>query len=432
MSRPQLIIFGAIGVIVLIALLTITGVLPGFKERPPDPFTLIIWGPEDEPALWETIGQTYNEEMAQSATIEYVKKDPKTYELELLNALAAGRGPDVFFLEDTTLKSYRDKISPLPEGSLGYQKKDIKNAFADGAANVITDDSGALLATPLSLDTLALFYNKDYLNAANIPAPPQTWEELMDQVRMLTKLSAVGGIQRSAIALGTAANIAHAADIFAALIYQSGGTFVDPTGERSAINGPAAISALAFYTSFSDSTRKTYTWNAFFEPSLQAFAKGDTAMAIGYAADVPGVAAENPQLNFDVAPLPQAKGIKTPTTLGRMRLLAIPRTSANKEQAWRFLLWLQSKDIQKTYADAVGLPSARRDLVAAKAPREYLLTFYDQVLSAKTLPVPLGSSLSGVLSDMIDAVSARRLGLEQVIDRAENEIKQLLGEFSQP
>ncbi len=422
MNRPQFIIFGAIGVITLVAILLTTGIVPGLKERPPELFTLSIWGSEDEPELWQTIGQTYHEEVSPSATVEYIKKDPQTYETELLNALAAGRGPDVFLLEDTTLKNYQDKIYPLPDGSLDYQERDLKNVFADGALNAITDDSGALLATPLSLDTLALFYNRDYLNAANIPLPPATWEELVDQARILTKLSSVGGIQRSAIALGTATNVEHAADILAALIYQSGGAFISPAGTESALDGPTAVSALSFYTAFANSTRKTYTWNAFFESSLRAFARGDTAMAIGYAADIAALATENPQLNFDVAPLPQSRDAKTPVTLGRIRLLAIPRTSGNKEQAWRFLLWLQSKEIQKTYTDAVGLPSARRDLIRSKPPQEYLATFYDQVLSAKTLPIALGDSLSSILRDTIESVTNRRFSVDAAISRAVAEI----------
>lgn len=426
MSRPQFIIFGVIGVIVLIAVLLITGVLPGLKERAPEPFTLTIWGSGDEPELWQTIGQTYHEEAAPSATIEYVKKNPQTYEIELLNALAAGRGPDVIFLEDTTLRNYQDKISALPEGSLDYQKKDIKNAFVDGAVNIITDGSGALLATPLSFDTLALFYNRDYLNAANIPLPPATWEELTDQVRILTKLSPVGGIQRSAIALGTGTNVDHAADILAALIYQAGGTFTDPAATQGTLDGPPTVSALSFYTSFANSTKKTYTWNAFFERSLGAFANGDTAMAIGYAKDVPTVASANPQLNFDVAPLPHPTETKTSAAFGRMRLLGVSRTSSQKEQAWRLLLWLQSKSIQKTYADATGLPSARRDLIDSKPPREYLIPFYDQVLRAKTLPAPLGASLERILGDMIDAVVNRRLNVEQAVGRARTEINSVL------
>ncbi len=422
MNKAQLIIFAAIGAIVLLAVLLITGAIPGLRERPPAPFTLTIWGSRDAPGLWQDLGRTYREEELASATIEYAQKDPKTYEAELVNALAAGRGPDLFLLTDADLEAHRDKIAPLPDGSLGYQKRSIKGVFADGAIGVITDPSGALLAAPLDFDTLALFYNRDYLNAANIPAPPKTWAELAGQVKTLTKLSAVGGIERSGAALGTAANVRHAPDIFAALLYQSGGAFADPATGRGALVNPATVLALTFYTSFANTAKSTYSWNAFFAPSLDAFADGETAMAIGYAADVPAVAARNPQLNFDVAPLPQATDAKTPTAFGRLDLLAVSRASPQHEQAWKFLLWLQSKDAQKTYLDAVGLPPSRRDLVASKPPREYLTPFYDQVLIARTLPPALGGSLPRIVHDMVEAVANRRFSVEQAIGRANDAI----------
>lgn len=425
MNRVQLLIFGTIGLLVVIALALATGVIPGLKEQAPAPFTLTVWGPRNDPELWQTIAQAYRQEAVESATIEYARKDPGTYEAELVNALAAGRGPDIFLATDAMLERHRDKISPLAEGALGYRRQDLRRAFADGVVGALLTDDGSLLGTPLSLDTLALFYNRDRFNAANLPQPPETWEALTDQVRTLTRLSAVGGIQRSGAALGTAANVDHAGDILAALIYQSGGTFIDPGG-RSDIDNPLTLKALAFYTSFAEPTKNAYSWNAFFQPSLRAFAAGETAMAVGYAADVPIVAAANPQLNFDTAPFPQPSAADTPVTLGRLGLAVVSRTSGEQEQTWRFLLWLQGRDTQKVYADAVGLPSARRDLVSSKPPRSYLQPFYDQVLTAKTLPPALAGSLGRILGDMIGGVATRRFSAEQAANRASVEINAIL------
>lgn len=426
MNKPQLIIFGFIGAVALLAVLLLTGALPGLKERPPAPFTLTIWGFRDEPEIWQALTQKYQGEKVKSATINYIKKDPQTYEAELLNELAAGRGPDIFLVKDSWLEKYKDKIRPLPDASLGYQKKNLRNIFVDGAAGAITDENGALLGTPLALDTLALFFNRDYFNSANIPAPPRTWNELIEHSQRLTKLSSVGGIQRSGLALGTAGNVEHAPDILTALIYQSGGLIINTDKKQSAIDSPAAEVALLFYTSFSNSTKKTYSWNAFFENSISAFAKGDTAMALGYAADVPKIAALNPQLNFDVAPLPQAAGAKTQINYGRFQLMTVSRTSQEAEPAWNFLLWLQNKTVQKTYIDSVGLPPARRDLASSKPPREYLTPFYDQALSARIPPLVLGDSLGKIINDMIEAVTSRRFNIPDAVSRAESEINILL------
>lgn len=418
MNKPQFVIFGLIAAVALVAALVLTGVLPGIKPRSSPPFTLVIWGFKDAPEVWQAVSAKYKEEKEENATINYVKKDPKTYETELVNALAAGQGPDVFLLQDSRLAKHRDKITPLKDGSLGYQKKDLKNIFADEVASAISDENGALLGTPIYFDTLALFFNRDYLNSSNIPNPPRTWDELGEQAKILTRLSAVGSIQRSGIALGASSNVEHAADALLVLIYQSGGKIIDESGQRSAIASPAAEAAMLFYTSFSNPAKKTYSWNSFFDNSLRAFANGDTAMVLGYAADAPKIAALNPQLNFDVSPLPQTAKAETQINFGRFDLMTASRVSKNAEQAWKFLLWLESKDAQKLYIDAVGLPPSRRDLVSSKPPREYLEVFYDQALSARAIPVALGDSLETIINDMIEALAARRFTTQQAIDQA--------------
>ena len=421
--KPPFIILGALAIIVLLAVGVLTGLLPGLREGEPDPFTLTVWG-LDPPAAWEAIAASYRE-AGPTATVTYVAKDPATYEAELLNALAAGGGPDVLFVKDEWLGRHGDKLRRLADGEDGYRRRDFRATFADGLLGAIVDAEGALLGVPLGMDTLALFYNRDYFNSAGIPAPPATWEEFAEYARRLTRRSAVGGIERSGVAVGTAANVEHAADIFTALIYQSGGAILDAAGRSSALRSQAATEALAFYTSFAAPTRKTYAWNAFFERSLTAFANGDTAMAFGYASDVAGIAAKNPQLNFDVAPLPQPARPKAEITLGRFTVLAVARTSREARQAWRFIRWFSEREQQQFYAEAVGLPSARRDLTGLKPPREYLQPFYDQVLTARAVPVAPGGSIGAIVNDMIDAVANRRFSVDQAISQAETNISAL-------
>lgn len=425
-NKAQLIIFGSTGFIVVLALLIITGVLPGFKPREPSPFTLLIWGFEDPPEIWQAIANDYSENAVRSATVEYVKKNRETYESELINALASGQGPDIFILKDSWLEKHKDKIAPLPDGELGYRKQDLKTAFADGLAAAIVGEKNELLGVPLAFDTLALFYNRDLFNSANIPSPPEAWDDIADQSKRLTKLSEVGGIRRSGVALGTAANMEHASDILLALIYQSGGNVLDPESKKSAIKNPATESSLAFYTAFADSTKKTYSWNSFFDDSLAAFAKGETAMAFGYSRDVLKIIALNPHLNFDAAPLPQPKNLKNRVTVGRFDLLAVSRISEERTNAWNFLLWLKNKDAEKIYIDAAGLPPARRDLVASKPPRDYLIPFYNQVLPARAIPIRGGDSLLQIINDMIDSTANRKFTVQQSIERAEARIDDLI------
>ena len=372
--------------------------------------------------LWQQIANTYRQQAAPGAEIKFQIKNPESYETELVNALASGTGPDIFFLPDELIERHRDKIRPLADNTLGYQQKNLNAIFADGPVRAMAGPAGELLGMPLYLDTLALLYNRDYFNSANLPQPPDTWEALAENVKLLTKYTEVGAVRRSGVALGRATNVEHAADILSALLYQNGANVIDEARRVSAISNPKTREALAFLTAFSDPTRKTYSWNAGFGNSLEAFSRGETAMVFGYSRDVKRIAALNPQLNFAAAPLPQPTGAEVQVHYGRFTLLTVSRLSKNIDNAWRFLLWLQSRNPQKTYGDALGLPPARRDLSKSKPPREYLVTFYDQVLSARTLPILGNGWIAPILNDMIESVANRRFTIDQAVTRAASEI----------
>lgn len=427
MTKAQIILYSGIAVITLLAILVLTGVIPGLKDSKPPAFTLTIWGTDDSEDLWRVLIRKYRD-TNDSASIEYVVKDPKAYETELVNALAAGKGPDIFILPDTKIADHRDKMRPLAEGVLGYQKRALRAVFPDELLDGITGSQDELLGTPLAYDTLGLFYNRDYFNTANIPFPPATWDDLVATSRTLTRYTETGSIRRSGVALGTAANVEHAEDILLALLFQSGGAIISNDDRIADIDHPATFSALDFYTAFANSTKQAYSWNAFFPSSLDAFAAGDTAMAFGYAADAKRIFAKNPQLNFDVAPLPRTAPDGVPMSIGRFPVAVVSRLSPEWQNGWTFLLWLQRKSAHQQYIEAVGLPPARRDLVTTKPPREYLSAFYGQVLSARTFPLKLGASLPSILRDMIDEAAERRFTTQQVISRATQRINALLQE----
>jgi len=426
MNRAQIIIFGFIVFIVILALLVVTGIIPGLKESPPPPFALTIWGTTDEPDMWQSIANSYRINSVQTATIAYVKKNPLTYEKELVNALASGMGPDIFLLPDIWIEKHLDKVKTLPDGTLGYQKKNLKSIFADHLAEAIITSKNELIGIPLAFDTLGLFFNRDYFNAATIPNPPHTWDELIEDAQKLTKLSDIGTIQRSGVALGTAANVEHSADIFTALLSQGGGRLVNVDATQSALTDQKTNSTLAFYIAFSNVTKKAYSWNLIFENSLDAFARGKTAMAFGYASDIKRIVALNPQLNFDAAKFPQLDLKNRQVNFGRFSLLTVSRTSKQSNQAWAFLLWLEGRDFQKNYIDRAGLPPARRDLVTSAPPRDYLAPFYDQVLSAEVFPTSIANSITPIINDMIDSVVNHRFTIAESIQRASGQLNNIL------
>ncbi len=93
-----------------------------------------------------------------------------------------------------------------------------------------TDLEERVFGLPLGVDTLAVFYNRDLLNAAGIATPPATWTQFQEAVVKLTRVSAGDVIAQSGAALGTSRNVERAFDILSLLMLQNGTEMTDVRG----------------------------------------------------------------------------------------------------------------------------------------------------------------------------------------------------------
>ncbi|MDO8571966.1 MAG: extracellular solute-binding protein, partial [bacterium] len=222
-----------------------------------------------------------------NVTINYQKFTFEEYEQKLLEGFSEDRGPDIFSIHTTWVDKYAGKIAPMPpvltigfpkvEGTLKktvtYQvnkvrslgPKEMKDLFVSAVYDdVVRGDPGKeqVYALPLSVDTLALFYNQDMLNSAGIIEPPKTWAEFTQMVDTERKppLTIVNpdspnDFIQSGAAIGTAKNIQRAGDILAAVMMQNG-TKMTEGGEvtfdkrSSTGQGDPGLTALQFYTDF--------------------------------------------------------------------------------------------------------------------------------------------------------------------------------------
>ena len=431
LNKAQLIIFGCIGAIILIAILIIYGVIPGLRDPSPEKLTLTVWGFENI-ELWKDIADKYKTKYSH-VTVNYTQKDPAAYESEFLNALASGGGPDVFVLNNAQITKHKEKIWPLPQDVFSFNARNFKNTFFDATSLDLITKDGEILGVPVTVETLALFYNRDFLNSANIPAPPKTWEGTVDAVKKLTTYTEVGTVVRSGIALGTSGNVLHAFDILSALFLQSGvWPFDRDTGKSGFRAEPPPVgsrglaeSALDFYTSFADTGKRTYSWSSFFPDSLTAFAQEKTAMMLGYPTDFLAIVEKNPHLNFDVSSFPQPANAGTATYYGRYNFETVSRQSKYRDEAWKFLLWLAESENDKAFADALSLPPSRRDLVGGRPPKDYLQVFYDQVLSSKTWLIPDKDKINLIFNEMIDSVVNKNASVEAAVGRADERINNI-------
>lgn len=418
------------GLLVLVALLLVTGVFTPYEDPPPSG-QLVIWDIAERPsAIREALSGVQS--VYRGVRIEYVEKDPASYEAELVNALASGTGPDIFVLSSDLVAKHRNKIAFLPAASF----PEFSQQAPDVAKLLLIDEKENILGVPWSVDTLALYYNIDHLNAANIPQPPRSWEELREQSRSLTSFLPSGAISRAGISLGLAKNIPYAADIFYALLFQSGNPIISPLDgkfhltDSQLVDGESrapAVSALEFYTSFANPGTRSYAWNSNFPAARDAFAEGRSAFYIGYARDLRAILEKNSHLNFSVAPMPQLSS-DSRTSHASFEFFTVSRTSAEPELAWLVLKMMYNAQTQKQIADEMALPPARRDLILSRPPNKILQPFYDQVLSARAWRIPDPDKTRAIINDMIDGTLAGRYSSNEAINRAQSQLQYLISQ----
>lgn len=430
MTKNQLLIFGAIA---LVAVGLIFAFIFGRKEPPAAQIEgdILVWGVFDDSDVMSGLINKFNQSYPR-IKITYQKKSVDTYEGDLINALAAGKGPDIFYFHNTWLPKHIDKLEPASDADMTIS--DFRDNFVDVASqDFISDDK--IYALPLYADTLALFYNKDIFNTVGIANPPSTWEGLVSLVPSLTQKDESGNITRSAIAIGTAKNVNRSTDILSLLMLQSGTQMTESQSGRASFNRetfsgsvkyPSGQQALEFYTNFASPKKQVYTWNNQIGYSIDSFLEGKTAMMINYSYQIQNILAKAPHLRFGISLMLQPKGVQQNVNYANYWGLAVSKTAKAPDIAWGFASYLTQKDQAQIYLTTTSKPTARRDLVDyQRQESKELAIFAQQALSAYSWKQPDSVAVEKILGDMIES-TVSGVPAKNALDQAVNNFDLLL------
>lgn len=243
------------------------------------------------------------------------------------------------------------------------------------------------------MDTLALFYNKDFLNTAGIATPPQTWGQLQEQVKKLVRQGQGGEIVRAGAALGLGSNVERSPDILSLLMMQNGAEMSDeggyPTFARMprSMSGtretPPGLEAMQFYSEFANPSTGVYTWNATQPNSLDAFTQGTAGFFLGYNYQLPLIRARAPKLNLGITKIPQIEGFPE-VNAANYWLWTVSKKASSSDLAWLLINELTSAEQVPSYLKVAQRPAARKALLAEQLEDEDLGVFVSQVLTART------------------------------------------------
>lgn len=392
---------------------------------------LEFWGVFDDPGAYEEAIRSFRRQNP-NINIRYVPFPFEEYEKAVIDALAAGRGPDIWMIQNTWLPKHKDKLAPLPQDDkdLNYKLFNFQQDFVDVVRNDLVDD-GQIYGLPLYVDTLVLYYNKDLLNSAGIAKPPATWDEFNEAVGILTKTDKRGNIETAGAALGTARNINRSTDVLMLLMIQSGTEMIDRQRNEAAFANPVGFQpvgevALEYYTDFANPIKSVYTWNDNLFYSIDAFVTERAAMMFNYSHQIPVIRSKAPRLNFGVALMPQVKDSSARVDYANYFAPAVSASSKNKKAAWQFLIHLSSRDSVLPYLRESLRPAARRDLIDFQKTDPDLGVFAKQALSARSWYQIDAPAIEKIFADMIEDVVFRRETIPEAIRAAEDRVTVLM------
>lgn len=388
--------------------------------------TVVLWGTTKTEIMSKSM-EDFNR-VNTDFKVNYVEKSAESFDQDLLEALASGAGPDMFFLPDNLAFHYSNKILAIPYTS--YPLVTYKNTFV-GAGDVFLT-GGGILAFPMTVDPLVMYYNRSTLDSNAITYPPKTWDELTALVPIVTKKDNSNKIITSAVALGYFSNVVHAKDILATMFMQTGNPIITEENGllRSALDSynqrRDLPSVLQFYTSFADPVNSAYSWNKSFSSSIDAFSREDLAFYFGFASELRVLVNRNPNQNLGVAPMPQFADMTAKTTGAHVTGVAISSASKNLTAAFTVASLLATTNFASQFANALQIPPARRDLLITKPSDAYGPIFYDSALYGKSYLDPSPSGTDDIFRNMIDSALSNNKTTREAVTDASSRLDLLL------
>lgn len=269
---------------------------------------------------------------------------------KIATGMAAGQAPfdimlvdDIWFPEFASAGWLLDVTDRIPAEM---------TADSSQAAWDIVGYDGRLYGLPWLLDQLYLYYNADMLAQAGFDAPPTTWEEMMSMAQAMRDK----GIAESPVVLALG-QIEAAVTEFVAFLYGNGGEFFDESG-TPVFNSPEAVAALQWMVDGVSSGLVNPASTTYGEEDVRnTMSAGKAAFGVNWVymldlANDPNESTVPGSIKMALMPAFQAgkdAGIVSASNNGSMGF-AVAAGSPHTDEAFRFIEFLTSKDIQKRYA----------------------------------------------------------------------------------
>ncbi|EPY6700803.1 sugar ABC transporter periplasmic sugar-binding protein [Klebsiella quasipneumoniae] len=254
---------------------------------------------------------------------------------------------------------------------------DEREKIFPGAMNTVVYQ-GKTLGMPWILDTKYLYYNKAMLDKAGIKTPPASWQQVMDDAKVLKDK----GIVKYPLVWSWSQAEALVCD-YTTLVSGFGGSFYQ--NGKLDFSTPASLKAVTLMKTSLDQGLSNPASREYLEEDVRkAFSNGDAAFALNWTY-MYNMANDPKQSkvagDVGIVPAPGDTPDKPGAVNGSMGL-GIAKASQHPEEAWQYIHYLTSQPVQDKYAK-LSLPvwkASYQDPAVAKG-QESLIAAADKSLN---------------------------------------------------
>lgn len=424
--------------------------------------TIEVWNLFDNSTVFDPLFAEFKSKYP-GMKIEYRKfEDPSEYLDLIINEMAEGEGPDIWFINNSWISEHYKKL--IPADVAYVPAEGFKQTFVGVAADdcIMKDKDGTerVYCMPLYVDNLALYYNKEHFEEklASEGKPAETWAKLTDQVYKLTKEDkSFERFARSGIALGRSDNISRAYDILMMLFLQTNTKFYNEGYTEAIFAKQQGVSsagqayfpakdAIDLYTSFALPNNKQYSWNKYIsnpnslEKELTPFVLGKSSMMVGYSYTYEEIVRQIEMQskkglstidvkNIGISEIPQFFGSEsgeTKVSYASYFAPVVSRTSEYSKLCWELINFLSEKENQAYYNEKTNRPSSRRNLVEEQSGDPIYGVFSKQLGYAKSVKMADSYKYEQIFIEAINEITEKSTKSFDALKEAEDKVNEVL------
>jgi ABC-type glycerol-3-phosphate transport system substrate-binding protein len=241
-------------------------------------------------------------------------------------------------------------------------------------------------------------------------------------------------LTQSAVSLGEYVNVVHAKAILSTLFLQSGSNLVIERGGRYdvSLNNyaetgiPTGQASLAFYTQFASPQSGAYSWNRSLQSDRMKFLGGTLGMYFAPASEYASLLKGNPNLNFELAAVPQGSSATTYRNFGTFYAFAIPLRAENQAGAKLAARALAEPAVSERIITALDLGPVHRSLIARTQTDSFKKVLYQSSLIARGWLDPDPEMSDTVFKEMVESVTSGRQQTISAVSDATEKLRLLI------